>query len=67
MEALFGVSTPKAPAMPPPPKQVDEAVSNAAEAERIRRLMAYGKDSTLLTPTDTGQAPVQRKTLLGGG
>lgn len=45
---------PKPPPMPPPPKQIEEGPANAAEAERLRRLLAMGRSSTILTSQPGG-------------
>lgn len=68
MSGLFG--TPSIPEQKSPlieAKSVDESAANAAEAERKRRAAAYGHQQTILTAgKDLGNAPVRRKTLLGG-
>ena len=66
MGGLLGGGTPTIPkqAAPPAPKQADEASTNAARAEMLRRRQAYGQEDTMLTGT-LGQPSVKRKTLLG--
>ena len=39
-------SPPPPQPLPPPAKQVEKSAENAAEAERLRRLMALGRSST---------------------
>jgi hypothetical protein len=58
-------SPPKPPPMPPPPKQVEEGPANAAEAERLRRLLSAGRSSTILTTPSGGFLGGAGK--LGGG
>jgi hypothetical protein len=38
---------------PPPPKQMEEGPQNAAEAERLRRLLAIGRSSTSVAGSNT--------------
>lgn len=64
MGFLFG-GKPETPKPPPVPKQPDETEANAANAERIRRLFAGGKSSTMLTGDTLGSPAIQRKTALG--
>jgi hypothetical protein len=68
MSSLFG-STPKMPPSPavPQPKQEDRAMDNAANAERLRRAGAFGRqDTTLNQMFPGGGAQIVRKSLLGG-
>lgn len=66
-------SRPSIPAAPPPPPPVateqDQAVLAAQDAERKRRAMAQGRQSTILTGpmgAPVTQASYAPKTLLGG-
>lgn len=58
---------PAPPALPAPPAPEDPGVLEAAREERRRQRLAAGRQSTILTSGlgAGGQAPVQRKTLLG--
>ncbi len=64
MSSLFSKPKPKIPTPAPPPK-VEDAASNAAMAERQRRLRAGGKNSTMLTSQMMAPAPTIQKKLLG--
>ena len=57
-----GGKAPDPPPAPPPPKQVEEGPSNAAEAERLRRLLALGRSSTSVA----GSAPTMGGTATMG-
>ena len=52
---------------PEPPKEADEEVQRARDLERRQARLAAGRSSTVLTGGRglTGDAAVQRKTLLG--
>ncbi len=66
MSALFGGSTPTVK-YPSAPKTEDMTTENAANAERLRRAMAQGRQSTMLTSVrNTGMPTISRNTLLGG-
>lgn len=62
----FG-GTPKPKPMPAQEKKVEQAVSAAKDAERMRQRAASGYASTMLTGTGgvTSSANTQQKTLLG--
>jgi hypothetical protein len=55
------------PPLPPPPAAVDENIEDQRRLQRSRERKRRGRSSTILTgPSGAlGQAPVQRKTLLG--
>jgi len=67
MSALF--STPKSPALPPPPDQSNQRAQEAAKkARQIAALSGKGMGGTIATSAmglET-QAPVAARTLLGG-
>ena len=57
------------PAPPPPPEPItrdDPEINAVAEAERRRRLVARGRQSTILTGSNIDDPNVGTKTLLGG-
>lgn len=57
---------PKKP--PPPPTPQDPAIEDARRRERLRLKRRRGRKATILTGPlgDPSEAPVERKTLLGG-
>lgn len=63
MGALFSSPKIPEPTLPPPPKIEDEAIPNAANAERLRRLRAMGKQKSIFAGESTGSASVLRPTL----
>jgi hypothetical protein len=67
MGALFG-STPDIPkpSLPPQPKVDDSSAVNAAQAERLRRMKAKGKQQSIFAG-DLSSSPVLLSTKLGGG
>lgn len=68
--ALFGggqKSPPPPKAVSPIPTQSSADVQAAADAERQRAALAYGRSSTILGSADTTAAPNAQRTLLGSG
>jgi hypothetical protein len=54
------------PKLPPTPKTEDNTIANAAEAERLRRARARGKQQSIFAGELGAPAPLGRATLLGG-
>jgi|GEM_PF-6475795 len=55
------------PKLPTPPKTEDNAIANAAEAERLRRARAKGKQEAIFAGELATTPGVGRATLGGGG
>lgn len=62
MPSLFSSPDIPEPKLPPPPKVDDNTLSNAADAERMRRMRALGKQQSIFAG-ELGPAPVLRATL----
>lgn len=63
MGSLFSSPKIPEPVLPPPPKVEDEAIPNAAKAERLRRLRALGKQKSIFAGETGSPASVLRPTL----
>ena len=64
---MFGNTTPKVTASPPPPESTGVVEENAANAVRLRMLRARGRQSTMLTGgLGLGSPNLGRPGLVGG-